>query len=104
VRGRDKANRVLVLPNQIPGLIDRYGLSRADVDFAVWAIAPDGQKWSGAAAVNQALQELQGVWSGVAAVYHLAPIRWIEDRGYRWVADHRPFLSRFYGAPPEWKE
>jgi predicted DCC family thiol-disulfide oxidoreductase YuxK len=95
---------VLVLPNQTPGLIERYSLSRADVDGAVWAIAPGGQKWSGAAAVNRALRELEGVWPGVAAVYRLPPIRWAEDKGYRWVADHRPWLSRFYSAPPEWKE
>jgi predicted DCC family thiol-disulfide oxidoreductase YuxK len=104
VRGRDKASRVLVLPNQIPNLIGQYGLSRAQVDREVWAVAPDGTRWSGAAAINRTLQELDSAWAWVAAIYHLAFFRWIEDRAYRWVAEHRTWLSRWLGAPPEWKD
>lgn len=106
MRGRDKAGRVLVLRNQIPNLIDQYGLSRAQVDREVWASlplwAPDGTMWSGAAAINRTLQELGGVWAWLAAIYQLPPFRWIEDRAYRWVAEHRTWLSRWFGAPPDW--
>ena len=104
MRGRDKAGRVLVLPNQIPNLTGHYGLSRAQVDREVWAAAPDGTRWSGAAAINRTFQELDGVWAWVAAIYDLAPFRWIEDRAYRWVAEHRTWLSRWFGVPPEWEE
>ncbi len=104
MRRRDKAGRVLVRPNQIPGLIDRYGLSRKDVDWEAWAVAPDGRKWGGAAAINQSLRELGGFWAWLASLYRLAPLRWIEDRGYRWVAGHRTWLSRWWGAPPEWED
>jgi predicted DCC family thiol-disulfide oxidoreductase YuxK len=104
VRERDKAGRVLVLPNQTPHLIDRYGLRRLQVDRELWAVAPDGTMWSGAAAINRTLQELNGVWAWVAAIYQPTPFRWIEDRVYRWVAEHRPWLSRWFGTPPEWKE
>ncbi len=88
----------------MPGLIEQYGLTRAQVERAVWALAPGGQRWSGAAAVNRTLQELGRLWPWVAAAYRLAPLRWIEDRGYGWVADHRSGLSRWWGAPPEWQE
>jgi predicted DCC family thiol-disulfide oxidoreductase YuxK len=94
---------VLVLPNQVPNLIEQYGLNRAEVDWAVWAIAPEGTRWSGAAAINRTLLALGGVEAWVAAAYKLAPIRWTEDRVYRWIADHRSWLSRWIGAPPEWE-
>jgi predicted DCC family thiol-disulfide oxidoreductase YuxK len=85
-------------------LIDRYGLSRAQVDWEVWAVAQDGTWWSGAAAVNRTLEELGGAWYRLAALYRLPPLHWIEDRVYRWVAEHRTGLSRWFGAPPEWGE
>jgi predicted DCC family thiol-disulfide oxidoreductase YuxK len=93
---------VLVLPNQTPNLIGEYGLSRAQVDQEVWAVAPDGARWSGAAAVNRILQELGSGWSVLAAIYRFRLIQNIEDRGYRWVAGHRTQLSNWFGAPPEW--
>jgi predicted DCC family thiol-disulfide oxidoreductase YuxK len=95
---------VLALPNQVPDLIGQYGLSRAQVDWEVWAVAQDGTRWSGAAAVNRTLQELGGVWAWAAIIYRLALFRWIEDRVYRWVAEHRTWLSNWFGAPPEWEE
>ena len=103
MRKRDQAGRVLVLPNQVPNLIEQYGLSRAQVDWEVWAIAPDGTRWSGATAINRTLQELGGVWAWIAAIYGLRPAGWIEERVYRWVADHRTWLSRWIGVTPEWK-
>lgn len=88
---------MLVLPNQISDLADQYGLTREQVDREVWAVAPDGTRWSGAAAINRTFQELDGVWAWLAAIYRLAPVRWIEDRAYRWIAEHRPWLSRRIG-------
>jgi predicted DCC family thiol-disulfide oxidoreductase YuxK len=94
---------VLVLPNQLPDLLERYGLNRSQVDQEVWAIEPDGTRWSGAGAINRILQVLGGLGAWVAAVYELPPIRWIEDRAYRWIAGRRTWLSRWISAPPEWK-
>jgi predicted DCC family thiol-disulfide oxidoreductase YuxK len=74
------------------------------VDWEVWAVAPDGTQRSGAAAINRVLQTLGSEWAWMAAAYKLAPIRWIEERAYRWIADHRIWLSRWIGASPEWKE
>ena len=104
MRARDKAGRVLALPNQVPDLIEQYGLTRAEVDRDAWAIDLAGRKWAGAAAVNRTLEELGGAWKRLALSYRFAPMRWIEDRLYRWVADHRSMLSRWWGTEPEWKE
>jgi len=104
VRARDKAGRVLALPNQAPDLIEQYGLTRAEVDRDAWAIDLAGRKWAGAAAINRVLQELGGGWAWLAALYRFAPMRWIEDRLYRWVVVNRSWLSRFWGTEPEWKE
>jgi len=92
---------VLALPNQTPQLVERYGLTRADVDREVWAIDADGRKFSGAAATNQVFNELGGVWGVVGAAYNFAPVRWLEDRVYRWIATHRSLLSRWWSTTPE---
>lgn len=95
---------MLALPNQTPHLIEKYGLTRADVDWELWAISPEDERWSGAAAVNRTLQALDGFWGWIGSIYFRQPVRWIEDRLYRWAADHRPLLSVIWGAPPEWGE
>jgi predicted DCC family thiol-disulfide oxidoreductase YuxK len=104
VRRRDHTSRVLVLPNQIPNLINQYGLSRTQVDRELWAVALDGTRWSGAEAINRTLRELGCLWPWVAAMYQIKPFRLIEDLVYRWFARHRTWLSRWFGATPEWKD
>ncbi|HVC34110.1 MAG TPA: DCC1-like thiol-disulfide oxidoreductase family protein [Chloroflexota bacterium] len=100
VRAHDKAGRVLALPNQTPGILQRYGLTRAQVDREAWAIDASGRETAGAAAINRVLAALGGVWALLAATYRLPPVCWIEDRVYRWVARHRHWLSSIYGATP----
>jgi predicted DCC family thiol-disulfide oxidoreductase YuxK len=95
---------VLAIPNQTPGTLERYSLTRIEADREVWAIDPTGRKWAGAAAVNRVLEELGGMWKWLAALYRLPPMRWLEDRIYAGVAAHRSQLSRLWGAEPEWKE
>jgi predicted DCC family thiol-disulfide oxidoreductase YuxK len=94
---------VLALPNQTRDLIEQYRLSRADVDRDAWALDATGGKWSGAAAINRVWRELGGVWRVVAEIYRFPPIRWLENRAYRWIADHRTWLSGWWGVEPEWK-
>jgi predicted DCC family thiol-disulfide oxidoreductase YuxK len=86
---------VLVLPSQTPGLIEALGLTRIAADSEAWAVEPSGKKFGGAAAVNRVLGELGGVWMIVARAYRVPLFRWLEDRGYRWIAENR---SRFAGA------
>ena len=101
IRQRDVAGRVLALPNQTPGLKEKYGLTRAQVDRAVWAIDLDGKKFAGAAAANRIFRELGGGWARLGALYLFPPLGWIEDRVYDWVAAHRGQLARWWSAPPE---
>jgi predicted DCC family thiol-disulfide oxidoreductase YuxK len=98
VQARDTSGRLLVLPNQTPGLLERTGLTRADVDRAVWVITRTGRRYEGAAAINRALRELGG-WRHVAGLYRVPGVRWCEDRLYAWFAPNRGHFSR-WGATP----
>lgn len=84
------------LPNQRPGLIERYGLSRRDADRFVWAVEPDGRRHRGAAAVGLVLRELDGAWRllGWAAALPGAGLV------YALVARVRGRLSTVWGDPP----
>src|SRR5690348_13672757 len=62
VRARDSAGRVLALPNQTPGIRERFGLSKAQVDRELYAIARDRRVYHGAAAVARVFRELGGPW------------------------------------------
>lgn len=92
---------MLALPNQTPGLIEQYGLTRAEVEREVWAIDPSGRQYPAVEAANRILKELNSPWPTLAALVSIPPIRWIEDRLYRWVAANRSALSRWWGAVPE---
>ena len=89
VRRRDRRGRVEVRANQDAGVIERFGLARAEVDRASWAIEPGGRRFEGAAGISRVLRELGGGWRVLGSLYLLAPARWLEDRYYRRVAQHR---------------
>ncbi len=100
MRRRDAAGRVLVLPNQTPGVLDRYGLTRADVDRAAWSIDRQGKKHEGAAALNRVVGEFGGPWRLALLLYRVPPVKWAEDLAYRWLAAHRGRFAR-WGVTPE---
>jgi predicted DCC family thiol-disulfide oxidoreductase YuxK len=103
VRRRDRAGRVLVMANQAPGVLERYGVTRAEADRAAWTIDDEGAHLQGAAAVNRVLRELGGAGRMVASLYRLRPAAAIEEAFYRWFAKRR---SRFHrlGVTPECEE
>jgi len=103
VRRRDRAGRVLVIANQKPGVLERYGVSRAEADRAAWTIDSDGRRLEGAAAISRVLSALGGVWSAVAALYRLPPFAAAEEAFYRWFAKRRSRFRRF-GVKPECDE
>ncbi len=98
MRAHDADRRVLVIPNQTPGVRAAVGLRQADVDRAVWAITRDGERYEGAAAANRILRELPR-WRWFARLYAVPPLRWIEDRVYAWVASHRQRFEHWSATP-----
>src|ERR1700676_1309518 len=100
VRRRDRAGRVLALPNQQRGALARYGITRAEADRAAWATGPDGVRSEGAAAINRVLREMGGSWPALAWTYRLWPVAAFEEAAYQWFARNRSRFSRF-GVSPE---
>lgn len=100
-RRRDRTGRLVFRPNQTPGLVAQCGLSRQQVDQAVWTVSPDGALAGGADAVNVILATLGPGWERLGRLLSRPGPRQIEARAYGWVASHRPFLSRWLGVRPE---
>lgn len=106
---RDRRGRIRLHPYQRPGVLERFGLSAAEAEQAAWAFvaAPDrggadtnGEDAAaglrGAAAVSLALDAAYGTRI-FRRVYGLPLIRQMQDRAYRWVAEHR---HRLRGVTP----
>jgi predicted DCC family thiol-disulfide oxidoreductase YuxK len=94
---RERApGRVATEPNQAPGLIDRYGLTRQDVDRWAWVVEPSGRKLRGARAVARVLREMGGGWRLLGWLARLPGAELV----YRLVASSRPLLSRLWGDQP----
>jgi len=91
VRRLDRRDRVRPLPLQGPRVLEVTGISRPDALRAAWWIGADGSRSSGAGAINDALAAATGVplfrW-----LYRVPGIRRLQDRAYRWVAEHRHLL------------
>ncbi|TMC80412.1 MAG: DUF393 domain-containing protein [Chloroflexi bacterium] len=102
VRRRDLAGRVLVVANQKPGVLERYGVTRDEADRAAWTVEPDGRRLEGAAAINRVLAELRG-WAALAVPFRLRPVAALEERLYRWFVPRRSSFHRL-GVRPECDE
>jgi predicted DCC family thiol-disulfide oxidoreductase YuxK len=103
VRRRDRAGRVLALPNQERGALARYRVTRTEADRAAWTIDNEGRQLEGAAAVNRVWQEMGGGWPALARAYRLRPMRTLEEAVYGWFARNRSSFNRF-GVRPECDE
>jgi predicted DCC family thiol-disulfide oxidoreductase YuxK len=88
VRALDRHRRVTAVPSQRPGILAAHGLSVAEAEAAAWAIAPDGRRYRGAAAVDAAIAVALG--SRLPLLFSGLPgVGWLQDRVYDWVAAHR---------------
>ena len=96
---RDRAGRLLITPNQAPGALERYGLTRPEADRSAWVVEPGGHKLEGAAAINRVLFELGGGWRWLGALYSVRPIAAAEEALYRWFAPRRSRFARFGVTP-----
>src|SRR5256885_14605196 len=103
IRRRDRAGRVLVIPNQKPGVLERFGLTREQADRAAWSIDRSGGRLEGAAALNRVLAELGGGCAALAAPSRIRLVAALEGRAYRGVAPRRARFSRL-GVRPECDE
>ena len=99
VRRRVPAGRVLAVPNQAPGVLERHGVTRAEADRAAWLITAEGRRFQGAAAISRVLEEVPG-WRPLAGLYRVKPIAAVEESFYRWFAANRSRFARF-GVTPE---
>jgi len=100
VRSQDARGRIEVLPSQLPGVLERFGLTREQAAREVWAFDATGRVWSGADAIFLALELLGGPWKGVAAASRLPLIKPLAGPAYYWFARHRHFFAR-WGVSPE---
>lgn len=92
-------DRLEALPYQRPGVPERFGLTLAQAEAAVWSVEASGRRERGAAAINRVLAALGGPWVWLARLYAVPGLGWLEDTGYRWFSEHRHFFGRFFGAP-----
>lgn len=96
LRRWDTEGRLRLLPFQSPGVMARYpAISEREFREAVQVVAPDGRHWSGADAVERALERTPK-GRRVAWLFKLPLARPIARRVYRWVARNRSLVGRFF--------
>jgi predicted DCC family thiol-disulfide oxidoreductase YuxK len=100
VRRHDTKGRLDVVPNQGPGILQRFGVTRAEADRSVWLVEPDGRRREGAAAISGTLETLGGAWRLLALPYRARPSAKLAEVAYRSFARNRHRLARF-GVTPE---
>jgi predicted DCC family thiol-disulfide oxidoreductase YuxK len=100
VRRHDRKAQLEVVPNQGPGVLERFGVTRAEADRAVWLVEPGGRRREGAAAVSGTLEVLGGGWRLLALPYGTRPSAAIAEAAYRLVSRNRHHLAAF-GVTPE---
>lgn len=89
LRRHDAGHLITALPNQRPDVLATHGLTKEEVQRAVWVIEADGTRHEGAAAANRIFEALGGPWLLLARLYAVAPIRWAEAAVYRWFSHNR---------------
>lgn len=99
LESRDNRRRIRALPSQTPGLIERLGLSREQVDATAWVIDRAGRRFSEGDAINLCLSALDRPWRYLALPYALPAIRLLERRFYRWFAHNRGRFARIGSLP-----
>jgi predicted DCC family thiol-disulfide oxidoreductase YuxK len=96
LKALDRNRRVTAVPFQKTGVPASVGLSLEECEASAWAIAPDGERYRAAEAVNA----LVAVALGTAVpllLYYLPGIRQLQDFIYSVVASNR---SRLPGDRP----
>lgn len=92
----DRRHRIRAVPFQRPGVPEAAGLTIAQCEEAVWAIAADGRGYRGAGGASAALDAILGI-PVFGAIYRLPLLHQVEDAIYAWVARNR---GHFPGVTP----
>lgn len=75
--------------------LEKFGLDRTDVEREVWWVADGRTPIGGSQAVCAVLARIGGPWSVVGALLNSRGVSPLAAWAYRWVANHRPLVSRF---------
>lgn len=97
---RDLWDVLVPIPNDAPGIEERTGLTKEQLDESVWIIDDAGRALHGAAAVNRALQALRGPYGLAGTAGRLPGLSALEGGLYRAVASQRTLASRLWSDPP----
>lgn len=96
LRDWDRDDRLELVPFQAEGVMERFPqISELEFRESVQVIAPDGRYWSGADAVEKALEQTPK-GRRIAWVFKLPFARPIARRVYRWFARNRSRLAPFF--------
>lgn len=96
LRRWDTDDRLELVPFQAPGVLDRYpAIDEREFRSALQVIAPDGRRWAGADAVEQALARTPK-GRPIAWFFRLPLARPAARRFYRWFARNRSWLGRLF--------
>jgi predicted DCC family thiol-disulfide oxidoreductase YuxK len=96
LRALDRNRRVTAVPFQKSGIPASVGLTLEECKASAWAIAPDGERYRAAEAVNALVACALGTALPLL-VYYLPGIRQLQDFIYSVVASNR---SRLPGDQP----
>ena len=88
MKALDRDRRVAVVPYQKPGVPASVGLSVEQCEEAVWAVAPDGRRYRGAAAINASLAVALGIQLPLS-FYELPGVGGLQERLYDLIAANR---------------
>jgi predicted DCC family thiol-disulfide oxidoreductase YuxK len=96
LKALDRNRRVTAVPFQKSGIPASVGLTVEDCKASAWAIAPDGDRYRGAEAVNALVAAALGTAIPLL-LYYLPGIRQLQDFIYSLIASNR---SRLPGDQP----
>lgn len=83
------------MPYQWAWVLEIVDLTPTQCQQAAWAVMQDDvgyKKYRGAAAIHVALGQIMGIGLLGYNLYKLEPSKWLQDRVYRWVAEHRYYF------------
>ena len=96
LKALDRNRRVTAVPFQKSGIPASVGLTVEDCKASAWAVAPDGDRYRGAEAVNALVAAALGTAIPLL-LYYLPGIRQLQEFIYSLIASNR---SRFPGDQP----